>query len=213
MNPNCISDQFLKESTNNKLSVNKYIKQAIINDSFRTLLVDEMCNNIQINVYYHSYSILKEVAKTKPKLLKGYSHLFAKLLNHSNSYHVNYAMHLISLIIDSEDINWFDIIFYDFINKLSHNKITTRRYCIEYSLLIAKKLPSLTDKIITCIVNSLRNNSNTTKHQDYLLLQFFKHIKEYDINIKKVSTALSFINDIKQSKVSVRINKAIDSVI
>jgi hypothetical protein len=207
-----INDQFLKESTSNKITVNKYIEQAIIDDSFRNLLVHEMCNNVHINVYYHSYCILKEVAKTKSELLKGYRHLFAKLLNHQNSYHVNYAMHLISLTVDSKDINWFDTIFTNFISKLSHNKITTRRYCIEYSLLTAKKLPSLTDRIITCIVNSLRKNSNSTKHQNYLLLQFFLYLKEYDINIKGNPTIYSFVDDIKQGKLSARINKLIDSI-
>ncbi len=206
-------EQYLTEVSKTKANISIFIEEAGSVRIFRNIVVEQLLNNEKINVYYHSYIILNKAIKNNPGKFFEYWDNFASLLHHSNSYHRNYAMELISQLISEDQNNKFELIFNDFYKQLYHEKISTRKYCISYSANIIKQKPEMADRIISEIIKSLRLNSNTEKHQNFLLLEFIKILTSIKHIPIQNSYVTEFLKDAKEGTGSGKIRKAIDCYI
>ena len=203
--------EYLQTVSETNADYTPFIDIAINERAFRNILIKHLIENEEINIYYHSYMILKEVTKTTPSLFYCYWDNFLFLLKHENSYHRNYGMDLIANIIPADKNNLFGPILDDYYRQLYDEKLVTIKHCIENSAAIINEKPKLTTIIISKIIDSLRVNTNSEKHQNFLILKFLKLLSSIDSNLVDKKTVGEFLlivlNDTKSDKIKKEIKK------
>jgi hypothetical protein len=197
--------EYLQAVSETNSDFTPFIDIAINERAFRDILIKHLIKNEAINIYYHSYMILNEVTKIVPSLFYCYWDKFVWLLKHENSYHRNYGMDLIANIIPVDKDNLFEPILDDYYKQLNDEKLVTIKHCIENSIAIIKAKPKLTTIIISKIIDSLRVNTNSEKHQNFLILKFLKLLSSIDNNFVDMKTVGEFLlivlNDTKSDKI------------
>ena len=165
-------DVFLIKVSKTKADMKPFIEEALVHDEFRQILVKHLLHNDHINIYYHSYAILNKATIINPSLFYPYWIDFSKLLKYENSYHRNYGMDLIVNLMPVDKHNLFESIFDDFFDQLNHEKVSTRKYCIQHATSLIKWKPELTEVIVARMVESLKGYEGPEKHQNFLLKEF-----------------------------------------
>ncbi|KAB3525502.1 MULTISPECIES: hypothetical protein [Alkaliphilus] len=190
-------DNYIEAASETNADVNRYIDIALNDEEFRGMLVKEMIGNRKINVYYHSYIILSEVATVKPDTLACFLWDFASLLEHKNSYHRNYGMDLLSSIAKEVDDETLNKIIPSFCKLLYDEKISTRKYCITYSMRIINAKPNLSDFIVFSIIESFKEPEKNPKHRWLLIKEFIRLIEDtgLPLNNKLLEFFHSAINE------------------
>lgn len=189
--------------------ISPYFDFAISQEGFRDILVKCLLDTDSINVYYHSYLILSEVTKTEPELFYSYWNKFSSLLQYNNSYHRNYGMHLIANLTAVDKDDKIQLTIDDFYKQLYDEKVSTKKYCISYSATIIKHKPQLTASIITKIINSLRVNDNSYRHQNYLVSEFLKLLTSINNDLLDMAAVNRFLKDVLTSTKSDKIKREI----
>ncbi len=186
--------------------------EITLNDSgFRNILIKHLTENEAINIYYHSYLILNKATITAPSLFYPYWGNFASLLKHENSYHRNYGMDLIANIISADEDNLFEPAVEDYYKQLYDERLVTIKHCIENTAKIIREKPQLTITIISKIIDSLKVNTNSEKHQNFLILKFLKLLSVVDTNLLDMNAVGEFLitvlNDTKSDRIKKEIKK------
>jgi hypothetical protein len=109
--------------------------------------------------------------------------------------------------VDSEDL--FELIFDDYYKQLNDEKISTIKYCISNSAKIINEKPKLGNKIISEIIDSLRVNDNSEKHQNFLVSELLKLWSSIDNDLLDKSVVIDFFNDVLNSTKSDKLRKEI----
>ncbi len=202
---------YLLTVSETKVDITPFFDIAINDGSFRDILVKNLLENDSINIYYHSYLILEKATKNDPSLFYRYWENFASLLKHQNSYHRNYGMGLIANLISEDKNNHFDLIVENYYKQLHDEKISTIKCCINNSAIIIKEKSHLASMIISKIIDSLRINTNSEKHQNFLLSEFIKLLSSIDHNLpdkKHIGDFLTSVsNETKSDKIKREIKK------
>ncbi|HEY4786614.1 MAG TPA: hypothetical protein VIH57_11220, partial [Bacteroidales bacterium] len=158
--------KYLDIVSETKADITPFIDLAINQVNFRDILVKHLLHNDSINIYYHSYLILYQATKIIPSSFYCYWDKFSSLLNYDNSYHRNYGMDLIANLVVVDKDNLFESILADYYKQLNDEKVATIKHCITNSATIIKSKPQLTTIIIARIIDSLRVNDNSDRHQN-----------------------------------------------
>ena len=203
---------FLEEVAKTKADFKPFVDSAVEIDNFRKIVIHHLCKSEYINVYYHSYLILEKATEINPEVFYPYWNEFVDLLRNKNSYHRNYGMAILANLVKVDDENRFEIIFDDYYKQLDDDKISTKKYCIVYSEKIIKSKPKLSNKIVSKIINSLQMNTNSEKHQDFLLLTFFELILNSGMEIIKGGAVYNFIHLVFENSKSMNVRKKITQI-
>lgn len=202
-------NKYLKIVSETKADIIPFFDLAISQENFRDILVKHLIENDSINIYYHSYLILNEATKSKPSLFYYYWDKFSLLLQHDNSYHRNYGMDLIANLISVDKDNNFDRIIDDYYKQLYDEKVSTIKYCISNSATIIKYKPQLTTIIISKIIDSLRINDNSDRHQNFLISEFMKLLTSIDNKMLDMAAVNGFLRDVLTNTKSEKIKREI----
>lgn len=204
-------NKYLQIVSKTKADITPYLELARSHEAFREILVKYLMTTDSINVYYHSYLILNEVTKTEPSLFYCYWEEFSSLLHYNNSYHRNYGMDLIANLIVVDKDNLFEQIIDDYYKQLKDEKISTVKYCISNSVRIIRAKPKFAKRIISAIIDSLRINDNSEKHQNFLISEFLKLLTAIDNEWFDQIAVNEFLKDVfitsKSKKIKREINK------
>jgi hypothetical protein len=192
-----------------KADITPFFDLAISQDNFRDILVKHLLENDSINIYYHSYLILHKTTKINPSIFYCYWDKFSLLLKYDNSYHRNYGMDLIANLITVDKDDNFELIIDDYYKQLNDEKVSTIKYCINNSAAIIKEKPQLAKRIISKIIDSLRVNDNSERHQNFLILKFLKLLTLIDINLFDLKIVNDFLKDVLNITKSDKIKREI----
>ena len=107
-----------------------------------------MLTNSAIMVYYHCFYIVEKASQERPKLLYSFWGEIAKLLQHENSYHRDFALDIIGnlTIVDLE--NRFLEIRDEYFSIINDEKFMTGIYCVKNLLKIYQNKPDQRERII-----------------------------------------------------------------
>lgn len=201
--------RYLQIVSETKADITPFFDLAISQKDFRDILVKHLLDNESINVYYHSYLILNETTKSMPSLFYYYWDKFSLLLQYDNSYHRNYGMDLIANLISVDKDNNFDLIIDDYYKQLYDDKVSTIKYCIRNTATIIKYKPQLTTIIISKIIDSLRINDNSDRHQNFLISEFLKLLISIDNKMLDMTAVNGFLSDVLSNTKSEKIKREI----
>ncbi len=82
--------------------------EIVINDkASRDEIVNQMLNNKDIMIYYHSYYVISRASELEPELFYRYWDSFVSLLDHDNSYHRDFGLDLIANLSEVDIDNKF----------------------------------------------------------------------------------------------------------
>ena len=204
---------YLLEVSKTKANIDLFVNEALTDTGFRELVVYHLMNNKSINVYYHSYHIINKVSLINPLHVYEFWNNFVKLLSHNNSYHRGYGMNLLANLITVDNDNKFNDIIDLFFKQLYDEKISNRKSCITNSHRILKNKSDLIETVIPKIVESLRFNSNSDKHQNYLISEFIKLLSEFKPKITRLKSVKSFLNDVLNESASDKVKREINKLL
>ncbi len=192
-----------------KADITEFIDLALTSEEFREMVVKHLINNEAINVYYHSYQILSKATQTEPALFYPYWEAFSSLLLHGNSYHRNYGMELIAnlMVVDTE--KHFDLHIEDYYKQLCDEKISTIKHCISYSSKILIARPDLTPGILQKIIEALRVNDHSERHQNFLLSSFVTLLNQVDNTSYDSTIPQSFLKEVLNTTKSKKLIKEV----
>lgn len=205
-------DEFIKQVSHKDPFLDDLVSKVLAEQKFREMVNHLLLSSNDIMVYYHSYIILQRAAVLTPETFYPYWDQYSSLLKRENSYFRNYGMDLISTLISADVEERFKSITDDFYKQLDDEKISTRKYCILWTERIIDAKPELAEFVISKIIHSLRVNSNTEKHQNFLLSTFFDVISELVDKIKINSELRDFLNSVNENSPNKKIKKGINKI-
>lgn len=142
----------LKISDKN-VDIDEFVEMVISDGSIRDEIINQMLNNKDIMVYYHSYYIISKASELRPELFYKYWDDFVSQLNHENSYHRDFGLSLISNLTKMDEENRFSSIFEDYFKHLDDAKFMTARHCVQNTAKILVNKSSLNDDIINILLD------------------------------------------------------------
>lgn len=167
--------------------IDKFALNAINDSEMRLELVNLMLNHKKIMIYYNSYYIISKSCEFRPDLFYEYWDDFESLLNHSNSYHRDFALKLLAILVEVDDENRFSTVFNEYFSHINDEKFMTAHKCIENTAKIMSSRKELTDDIVGILLN-VDNLADFPEKQKALLnsyiIQIFDEFYE-QINDKK----------------------------
>ncbi len=200
-------DEYISIVSETDADIGQFNDMALKDDVFQNLVVSLLLSDERINVYYHSYHILKNIAYKKPDSLVRFWDDFVLLLDHSNSYHRNYGMDLISSLAASVDDDKFGKILPTFYKMLYDKKISTRKFCITYSIANIISKPEFGNDIVNRIMASFDNQNINTKHRVLLCKEFVRLLEETGFEMN--DRILQFMNRLIDESETGPLNRAI----
>lgn len=135
------------------VNIDEFVEFAINEEHLRDEIINQMLNNKDIMIYYHSYRIISKASELKPKLFYKYWDDFASLLNHGNSYHRDFGLTLTANLTKVDKENKFSIIFQDYFKCINDAKFMTARHCIQNTAKILANKHTLNESIINILLD------------------------------------------------------------
>ena len=206
-------EAFLDEVSKTNADIDRFIEPAVDDASFQVVLVKHLVSNPKINVYYHSYLILSEASQRCPSHFYGYWDEFAKLLEHKNSYHRNYAMVLIANLIKVDSKARFDSICVNYYKQLEDEKVSTRKYCICDSYRILRARPDLENDVLSNIIVSLKNSKAKETHKNLLISEFVNLLISIGFDLSKNRATTEYLISVKDIITSLKTKRNIDALL
>jgi hypothetical protein len=160
--------EMIEAISDKDFDVDQFVKLAALDENAREEIVNQMVTNKDIMVYYHCYYVVSKASKKQPELFYKYWDEIAKLLNHENSYHRNFALSIIGNLTKVDGEERFLKINGDYFELINDKKFSTGQCCLQNSIKIYKHKPELRDQIIVLLLD-IDNRCNYTDKQMGLL--------------------------------------------
>jgi hypothetical protein len=106
-----------------------FVYKAINNKGIRNEIIDNIKNK-QIMVYYHCFEVINDASKIYTEVFYEYWEIFEDLLNHSNSYHRDIGLTIISNISSVDKDNKMKNCIHQYLNHMYDTKYMTALCCI-----------------------------------------------------------------------------------
>ncbi|MBI5680307.1 MAG: hypothetical protein HZC47_05405 [Methanobacterium sp.] len=163
-----LKNDLISKISDKNVNIHEFV-QIVINDgSIRDEIVNQMLNNKNIMVYYHSYYIISKASELKPEMFYKYWDEFVSLLNHENSYHRDFGLTLTANLTEVDKENKFSSIFEDYFKCINDSKFMTARHCIQNTAKILANKHELKDDVINMLLD-IDNRCNFPQKQKALL--------------------------------------------
>ena len=141
-------DDFSKLIREKDYNRKEFLDLILNEDYYRDLSVNLMINDKDIMVYYHCFEVLKEATKTEPNKFLKYKTDFINLLKHTNSYHRDFGLVLLSNIISGNEKLDFLEFSQDYLKCINDEKFMTAQCCLESLNTLIKYRPEYTNYVI-----------------------------------------------------------------
>ena len=146
-------DDLILQISDKNVNIDKFAEIVINNRPIRDKIINQMLNNKNIMVYYHSYQILAKASELEPELFYKYWNDFASLLDHENSYHRDFGLTLIANLTKVDEENKFLSISKDYFKCINDAKFMTARHCIQNTSKIMANKSELNEDILNILLN------------------------------------------------------------
>jgi hypothetical protein len=152
-----------------------FVEKVLCDKVARDEVVKQMVNNPDIMVYYHCFYILEAASLKQPSLFYPYWPEFGALLNHSNSYHRDFALILIATLAAVDAENHFMEIEKMYLSLISDKKFMTALCCLRNLARIVMVKRELLPRVVGILIRHDKNTPFTKKQEalfnaDLLLL-------------------------------------------
>jgi hypothetical protein len=145
-----------------------FSREAIENKLMRDQIVSQMLTHPHIMVYYHCFYAVEEACQKAPQLFYEYWGKFAGLLKHSNSYHRDFGLILISLLAGVDVEHYLDDLLPAYLERANDKKFMTTRCCVQNCVRIVQARPDLANRILARLLDD-ETASSYTESQASLL--------------------------------------------
>lgn len=146
-------NNLLLQISDKNVDVEKFAEIVINEEPIRQEIINQMLNNTNIMVYYHSYNILSKASELNPELFYRYWNDFASLLNHKNSYHRDFGLTLTANLTKVDSENKFSSVFDDYFKCINDAKFMTARHSIQNTAKILANKNELKEDILDILLN------------------------------------------------------------
>lgn len=133
--------------------IQRFAEMTLDNYQMRIELINLMLVHDKIMIYYNSYYIISKACESRPDLFYEYWDDFESLLSHPNSYHRDFALKLLALLVEVDTENRFSTVFESYFIHINDEKFMTSRKCIENTALILSSKKELTDDVVAILLN------------------------------------------------------------
>lgn len=161
-------NDLISQISDKDVDIGRFSEIVINNRPIRDKIINQMLNNKNIMVYYHSYQILAKASELEPGLFYKYWSDFASLLNHENSYRRDFGLTLIANLTKVDEENRFLSISEDYFKCINDAKFMTARHCIQNTSKVLTNKSELNENIINILLN-VDKLCNFSKKQKALL--------------------------------------------
>jgi hypothetical protein len=131
---------------------------TLVEEDFRTEVVDQMIHNPQIMVYYHCFYILDAASVQNPDLFYHFWKDICVLLDHSNSYKRDFALTILATLSAVDKDDHFADIEEQYFSLLFDKKFMTALCCIRNLTRVLSRKPEMLPRVMTLL---LRHEKNT----------------------------------------------------
>jgi len=175
------NSELIEQIAEKDFDVDTFVQLAIKNEHVRNEVVHQMLTNSAIMIYYHCYYIVDKASQERPKLFISFWGEIAKLLQHKNSYHRDFALDIIGnlTIVDLE--NRFLEIRDEYFSIINDEKFMTGIHCVKNLLKIYQNKPDQRESILNLLLDIDRQCEYTEKQIGVLkadVLEIFDEIYE-----------------------------------
>lgn len=122
-------EDFIEQIRQKDFPLQEFVQQALTDQTMRDELITQMIHHPHIMVYFQCYMVLEKAVPMKPALFYPYWPQIAPLLDHQNSYHRDFALVLLPLMISKDEGNLFDALFESYFSHLQDEKFMTAHHC------------------------------------------------------------------------------------
>lgn len=162
-------------------------------------MVDLTLHHPHIMVYYHGYYILDRASGENPELFYGYWRDIAKLLRHTNTYHRQIGIVLLSNICKADTEHYFSESADDYFRCLYDPKILIGIFCVRYLKQIVRHKPEYRDRVAVELLAHHRKTPYTVKQEALLDFEILEVLEEQYGLLQDKDSAGAFIAEKTQS--------------
>jgi len=112
-----------------------------------------MIESDDIRVYYHCFYVVEQASQAEPALFYPYWDDVAALLNHTNSYHRDFALILLANLAAVDSFDRIAQLLPAYLARLNDDKLMTARCCVRNSAKIIRHKPALKEQVLTRLLS------------------------------------------------------------
>jgi hypothetical protein len=142
-----------------------FVVEVLHDKAVRDEVVKQMVYNPDIMVYYHCFYILETASLKQPSLFYPYWPEFSALLNHSNSYHRDFALILLATLAAVDAENHFMEIEKKYISLINDKKFMTALCCLHNLARIVRARPDLLPSVVMQLLRHEKTSPYTPKQE------------------------------------------------
>jgi hypothetical protein len=136
-----------KELASPEVDVDRMAAMVLSDAEVCRQMVEWMRDPAEIMVYYHAFYALERASQSKPEMLLTYRESIAGLLDHSNSYHRDFALTLLANLAGADADGFTERILPHYIAHLHDRKFMTAHCCLRNLGHIFLQRPDLAERI------------------------------------------------------------------
>ena len=95
------TDELIRQISVKDVDVDRLVQLVIDDDHIRDEIVKQMLTHSWIMMYYHCYYVVAKASERRPELFYGYWPEIARLLDHENSYHRDFALTILANLTET----------------------------------------------------------------------------------------------------------------
>jgi hypothetical protein len=168
----------IKQISKQDFDVSFFSKAALEDQSMRDELVQQMLTHPHIMVYYHCFYAIEKACQEDPRSFYKYWDGFSGLLDHPNSYHRNFSLVLISLLVGVDAAHNLDSLLPKYLNHLSDEKYLTSLYCVQGCTRIIEVRPDLSSQMLDRILAQDANSSYSVSQAALLRAEILNFLEK-----------------------------------
>ena len=177
------------------VDVDTFVHLAVSDDSARDAIVKHMVTHPHIMVYYHCFYVVDKASRQRPDLFYPYWPEVAALLQHSNSYHRDFALTIIANLTQVDQDDLFAGVYTDYFAHINDDKFMTGQCCVQNSVKIIRHRPDFRDRILALLLDMERLCTYTEKQKAVLRADVLDVLDEVYAEVRDRTEVHAFIND------------------
>jgi hypothetical protein len=138
-------DELIAKIAVKDFDLEAFSRLAVEDKGIRDELVRQMIANADIMVYYHCYEVLSQASQAEPCLFYPFWPDIAPLLDHSNSYHRDFALTILANLTQVDHQDLFASLADQYVAHINDVKFCTGQYCVRNCQKIITHKPETLD--------------------------------------------------------------------
>lgn len=185
--------EWINDISAKDFDLDEFVQRAIDEPQTRDEIVRQMITHPHIMVYYHCYYVVAKASQQRPGLFYPYWQEIASLLHHQNSYHRDFALTILANLTQVDQQDLFLEIFQGYFAHLNDEKFMTGQCCVQNSIKILRNKPTLSEQIITLLLDIDNQCTYTEKQKGVLKADVLDILDEMHAQIQNRKAINAFI--------------------